>query len=401
MTYSLKSGLDILENKQLQKISGLKIGVLANPSAVNSNYSHVVDILSKDKGCQLIKLFAPEHGFYAAAQDMIPVDDTSSQQLQIVSLYGNTVDSLKPSEDDFDDIECLIVDLPDVGSRYYTYAQTLAFAMEVASQKSVKVLVLDRPNPIGGNIVEGADLHKECQSFCGLVPVPNRHGLTLGELGSLYKVGYSTPNCKRTSINCDLEIIRVENWKRSSFLDETNIPWVIPSPNMPTLDTAIVYPGTCLFEATKISEGRGTTKPFEVVGAPYIDGSKWATAAFQEGIEITGAVLRPLQFLPQFHKHKGEICGGVQIHVTDRNEFRPFRLALCLISSLKKLYPKDFAWRTDPYEFISDIQAIDLLYGSSSFRELVENGGNLNELTPEIEKFEEDYKKDRKDFLLY
>jgi uncharacterized protein YbbC (DUF1343 family) len=231
--------------------------------------------------------------------------------------------------------------------------------------------------------------------------VPNRHGLTLGELALLMNKGFGRGEDAIPALNCDLEVIGVKGWKRRLYFDETSLTWVSPSPNMPTLDTALVYPGACLFEGTTVSEGRGTTRPFEQFGAPYIDGFLWAEAVQQEGISLAGAALRPTSFLPQFHKYGGQVCHGLQVHVVDRSKFEPYRLCLALISSLAKLYPKDFSWRHETYEFVADLPAVDLLFGSSLFRETVNGGVDLSFVIKEMEEFERGFSKAREEFLLY
>ncbi len=397
------TGLDGLVEMQFSALRGARIGILANQATVDRNLRHAVDLIHERGSSKVLRLFAPEHGFRGELQDMASVGDSVDPytKLPVISLYGSTEESLTPRAEHFADLDALVVDLPDIGARYYTFAQSLCYAMKTAQQTGTKVIVLDRPNPIGGALFEGALLMKECRSFCGYAPVPNRHGMTLGELALLMKNGFGTGENAIPPCSCELEVIPAQGWKREMYIDETGLPWVIPSPNMPTVDTALVYPGTCLFEATTLSEGRGTTRPFETLGAPGIDGVRWAKAALEQGIPLDGAVLRPLTFMPKFSKHANQICGGVQLHVLNSKTFQPFRWSLALIASAAKIFPAQFAWRDAEYEFVKDVPAIDLLYGSSRFRELVGSRGNLSEIAGELESNEHWFGKARKEFLLY
>ena len=400
---SVTSGLERLLQSKLSLLKGARIAVLANQASVDSCYKHAVDLLHKELGSSLIRIFGPEHGFRGELQDMEGAEDSKDglTGLPVRSLYGSTEETLRPKTEDLQDIDILIADLPDIGSRYYTYAQTLGYAMQTAKQAGTKVLVADRPNPIGGEQIEGGTLLGSCRSFCGYAPVPQRHGLTFGELAKLMNEGFGEGEEAIPAIECELEVIKCEGWRRTDYFDQTGLPWVYPSPNMPTLDTAIIYPGSCLFEGTELSEGRGTTKPLEIFGAPYINGSHWADAVHEQGVPLSGAVLRPLSFIPKFQKHSGEVCGGVQLHVTDRKQFQPFRWGLSLISAAKQLYPDEFSWRTHTYEFLSAVPAIDLLYGSSRFREAVDSGEPLDGLTSELLAFENSFAEKRESLLLY
>ncbi len=396
------TGLDQLEAEDFSRFSGLRVGLLANQAAVNSSMTHALDICRASRSIKLIKLFAPEHGFFGALQDMAAVDHCiePGSKISLISLYGSTEESLVPKEEDLKDLDLLLVDLPDIGTRYYTFAQTLGYCMKVAARTGTKVAVLDRPNPLNGLDIEGAALESYCRSFCGYASIANRHGLTLGELACVMNRGFGEQSFRIDPLNCDLEIIPLSGWTRDMYFDQTGLPWVMPSPNMPTLDTALVYPGTCLFEATTVSEGRGCTRPFEIIGAPYIDGSLWAKETKLLGIGLEGASLRPLSFEPQFHKWAKITCGGLQIHVTDRRRFKPFRLGLALLYTLARLYPAEFALRPDAYEFVDKVPAIDLLFGSDGLRKTLFSG-ELKDLLEELSSFEAWYKQARKEFLLY
>ena len=403
----VSTGLDLLADEGFLRFKGMRTGLLANQAAVNCRLEHAAFLCHRSSNLSMLKLFAPEHGFWGRQQDMAAVgqDIDPSTKLPVISLYGTTKESLSPIKEDLADLDLLLVDLPDIGSRYYTFAQTLAYCMQTAAKTGTKIAVLDRPNPVNGNDIEGAWLEASCQSFCGYAPVANRHGLTLGELAQLMKTGFGEGSGKIAPINCDLEVVQLRGWNRKMYFDETELPWILPSPNMPTLETALVYPGTCLFEATNISEGRGTTRPFEIFGAPYINGELWQNEVVKLNLGLEGAALRPLNFLPQFHKWAQIPCGGLQIHITDRKVFKPFRLALALLITAAGLYPEHFALRSTTYEFIDSVPALDLLFGSSKLRSLLGLKSavkqEIGNLVSEISAFEQWYSATRKEFLLY
>ena len=400
---SVQTGLDLLAATNCAQLRGKRVGLLANQATVDSAFRHAADIIHESKACTLVRLFGPEHGFRGELQDMDTVAHGVDRYtgLPVVSLYGDSEETLSPSADQLTDLDVLVVDLPDIGARYYTFAHSLGYTMRVAAGTGTKILVLDRPNPIDGLSLEGAPLLKSCRSFCGYADIPNRHGLTLGEHAQLMNEGFGSGENVVPKLGADLEVLKAVGWQRSMYADQTGLPWVLPSPNMPTLDTAIIYPGSCLFEGTELSEARGTTKPLETFGAPYIDGKRWAAAALAEGLELNGAVLRPTSFLPKFQKHAEKVCGGVQIHITDRASFKPFRWCLALISAAKRLYPDEFRWRKQTFEFIDKVPAIDLLYGSAVFRELVDQGTSIASLETELQRCEKAFAESRKQFLLY
>lgn len=399
----VRSGLDVLVTRDFEPLRGAKIALLVNQSAVDSRFKHIIEHLHGRSDLTLRRILAPEHGLWGGPQDMEEVSSAVEPltKTEVISLYDGTEESLAPKEEHLHDIDVLVIDLPDIGSRYYTFAQTAALAMAVAGKTGTKVVVLDRPNPIDGVTIEGSPLKAKFRSFCGMIPAPQRHGLTLGELCIMYESGFGPAGDAYPACRCELEVIRVENWSRSKYLDEYNGTWVIPSPNMPRLETAIIYPGSCLFEGTLVSEARGTTQPLEIFGAPFIDGFAWREKTLQENFELQGATLRPTSFIPKFQKYSGQSCNGLQIHVTNRKTFQPFRWSLALISSLRKLYPSEFKWRTDTYEFINSIPAIDLLYGSDRFRTVVDSTGDLSSLEGEITEFERWFSSAREPYLLY
>ena len=351
---------------------GSRVGVVANPTAVDHNLQHLVDRLTGVEGCELRALFGPEHGIRGDAQDMVAVggDVDSRTGLPVHSLYGADEGSLVPSAQALADIDTLVFDIQDVGARYYTYVWTLVLTMRVCATHSVRVIVLDRPNPLGGVQCEGGGVADDYRSFVGLCSVPNRHGLTVGELARWMVA--------REGIDVELIVVPMTGWRREMFYDECGIPWVLPSPNMPTLDTAVVYPGMCLIEGSELSEGRGTTRPFELVGAPYIDGYDLACALRQES--LPGVSFRPVFFTPQFQKWAGELCGGVQLHVTERRSFLPYRTGVAILRHVRELYPDHFAWREKAYEFVSDRLAIDLLAGSTAVREGIDSGAAVADI---------------------
>lgn len=376
---------------------------MANQASRDKTGRHLVDLLQSSGSCRLTKLFSPEHGFESKAQDMEAVDDRADSKtgLKIVSLYGNSEDSLKPDPEDFSNLDILVAELPDIGTRYYTYAQTLAYCMETAGQTKTKIIVLDRPNPIGSDHIEGSHLLKACRSFCGIGPFANRHGMTIGELALMFQRGFGEGPDALEARNCDLEVVKVSGWKRSLYLDHTDIPWVNPSPNMQSLEAAIAYPGTCLFEATNLSEGRGTDSPFTQIGAPYVDPSIWIESIYSIGLPIGGVTFESTTFTPAFQKHAGQRCQGLLIRIQDRNSFQPYRCGIAMLIAAAKAFPRNFAWRSEPYEFKTDIHAIDLLCGSPALRNAIEDDLSIENLSQQMESFESWYKTARAEFLLY
>ena len=366
------AGLEVLVRDHLNTLENARVGLCCNHTAVDRDLRHAIDVLQA-AGVPLVRLFGPEHGVRATAQDMEGVGETTDpvSGLETVSLYGDSADSLHPSKESLADLDFLLFDIQDIGTRYYTYQATLGFIMEVAGTVDCKVIVLDRPNPIDGVTVEGNLVGQGFESFVGAYPIAIRHGMTVGELGH-----YFIQHC---GVRCDYEVIRCEGWDRREWFDAFDLPWVYPSPNMPILETAAIYPGMCLFEATTLSEGRGTTRPFHLVGAPWIDPQRFVTLA-EEGAEragLTGVGFRPAAFTPGFQKHAGVGCRGLEVHVFDRDRMNATLLGMVLVDAAYRCDPGGFGWRQEPYEFIDDVPAIDLLTGSPEFREAVENGGSI------------------------
>jgi uncharacterized protein YbbC (DUF1343 family) len=364
---AMKVGLDRLpEHERLvARLRGARVGLLAHPASVARDLRHAVDVLAA-VGVTPAVLFGPEHGYGGEAQDMIGVAGARDARTDapIVSLYGERFEDLTPAPEHLGAIDVLVIDLADVGSRYYTFVWTALLALRAAARAGVHVVVLDRPNPIGRSAatVEGATQRPGFLSFVGLEPVPVRHGLTVGEV----LARFAARDGLALGPDGALSIVGVEGLDEGALADAWDRPFVLPSPNMPTWQTALVYPGGCLVEGTNLSEGRGTTRPFEIVGAPFVDGRKLAADLAATG--LPGFVARPLTFQPTFHKHAGAICGGVQIHPTDAARFRPFATYVALVALARAQDPERFRFRTERYEYVDDIPAIDLLVGSADAR---------------------------------
>lgn len=362
-------------------MSRARLGVLAHPASVDRGIEHIGDVLARI-GVKPALFFGPEHGYGGEAQDMIDVPHARDKRTgaPIVSLYGDRYEDLSPKAEHLSSIDLLLIDLADVGARYYTFVWTALLAVRAAAKAGVPVVLLDRPNPLSGSrrAVEGRTQNEGYLSFVGLERVPIRHGLTVGELVSHFARREGIP------LGDALSVVAVEGWNRDAYADTWDRPFVIPSPNMPTCDTAIVYPGGCLLEGTNLSEGRGTTRPFEIVGAPWIDGHKLAHGLRASG--LSGFVARPITFRPTFQKHANTICGGVQIHVTDRAAFRPVATYTALITLARRQDPQAFQFRTERYEYIDTIPAIDLLTGSDEARLAMEAGDDARSIAEHVSK---------------
>lgn len=389
----VRTGLERLLDDPRAWLGSARVGLVANPTSVNRGLDHAVDLLHRSPAVDLRCLFGPEHGLRGSAQDMAAVADYTDPAtgLPVASLYGDTLASLSPTPEQLARLDVLLFDVQDVGARYYTYGATLALCMRAAAASGVKVVVLDRPNPIGGVAVEGGGLDEGLENFCGLYPAPQRHGMTLGELARLYNETFG--------IGCELDVAACEGWSRSAYYDQCGLPWVMPSPNMPTPDTALVYPGMCLLEGANLSEGRGTTRPFELFGAPFIDGPRLAEELRRH--DLPGVVFRPCVIEPAFHKFRGQRCGALQLHVSDRNAFEPYRTGLAVLVAVRKLWPESFAWREEPYEFRADVPAIDLLTGRAAVRQAIDEGAALEDVVRAASGGTELYDAGRGKALLY
>jgi uncharacterized protein YbbC (DUF1343 family) len=364
------TGLEVL-SADPAPIAGRRWALLANHAAVTAALDPARVVLSRAAGAPSL-LFAPEHGLDGVAQDMEAVADDHDglTGVPVRSLYGRSAQTLGPRAEDLRDLEVIVVDLPDIGSRCYTFAASMDALMAGCAETGVEVLVLDRPNPIGGVRREGGPVEAGFESFVSQIPTPVRHGLTLGEIALLLQ--------RDRYPRLGLGVVTCRSWRRSSWLDEAGLPWVPPSPNMPTLETAAIYPGLCLVEATTLSEGRGTTRPFHLVGAPWADAGATVAALRTRG--LPGIAFRATRFRPQFGKHAGRVCDGVEIHVTDRLALEPVALGLELVRAFHDLHPDAFAWRAEPYEFVSDVPALDLITGSPEARGCIEAGTTFNDL---------------------
>ncbi len=390
-TDTVWTGLDILEAEDFDFIRSARVGLLVNQASVNRKMIHAVDLLRRHPGVELCALFGPQHGLWGTTQDnMIEWQSFRDSRLGLPahSLYGQ---HRKPTPEMLRDIDHLIIDLPDIGSRYYTFAWTARLCLEACAGQNIPVTVLDRPNPIGGHMMEGPTLSREFRSFVGLYETPIRHAMTMGELLSMINT--------EEEIGCRLQVVPCRGWLRSSWFDETGLPWVLPSPNMPTLDTATVYPGGCLLEATNISEGRGTTRPFELVGAPFIE--SYRLADHLNNMALPGVYFRPASFEPTFHKFSGVTCGGVQVAVTCRDEFLPVQTYACLIYAIGELYPESFRWKEPPYEYEYEKMPIDILWGDDSLRMAVEKQTGLSLLSEKMESDIRAFRPLREKYLLY
>jgi len=408
----LRLGIEVFLEKHLDLVEGKRVGLITNPTGVNSRLETSIDLFYENPKINLVALYGPEHGVRGNAQagEYVPfyIDaryDIPEYSIPVFSLYGQ---SLKPAKGMFKDIDeymrsfdtqkagkvpedsmvesidVLVFDIQDVGTRIYTYVATMAYCMEASAENDIEFIVLDRPNPVNGIFLEGPLLeYPEYSSFVGLYPVPVRHGMTVGELASYFNDEFLEKKARLT-------VIPMQGWKRGMWYDETSLPWVIPSPNMPTLDTATVYPGQVFLEGTNVSEGRGTTRPFELFGAPWIDGSRLTRELNR--LNLPGVKFREAWFTPTFSKYEGELCGGAQIHIFDRNQYRSFATSLFIIKTIMDLYPADFKFHPEYF---------DKIMGTSKIREAIEEGTDVNEI---INSYKEDlnsFSKLREPYLLY
>jgi uncharacterized protein YbbC (DUF1343 family) len=381
----MKEGSTFLDNK--------RIGLLVNPTAIDEDYNHAVDLFAARVDMNVSALFGPEHGVRGDAQDMITVDGDRDARtgLPVFSLYGATEDTLTPTAEMLEHIDVLVYDVQDIGSRYYTFVWTMVLAMRACAKANKSFLVLDRPNPIGGVHVEGGPIAEGYDSFVGLVSCPSRHGLTAGEI-AVWRHAVE-------KLDLDLQVMTMRGWDRDTRYEHTGLPWVQPSPNMPTVDTALVYPGMCLVEGTELSEGRGTTRPFELAGAPHLD--SYDLAKRLTDMKLPGVRFRPATFTPQFQKHAKRACGGVQLHVDHPDLFRPYLTGIAFLKACHDQAPDQFQWREKAYEFVDKIPAIDLLTGGDAIRKGIEAGAALDELARPWPRYEGEFLDAREQFLLY
>ena len=368
LNHPVRTGLDVLVDEGFARLRGKRVAVLAHSASVDRNLVHLLD-RCREHDVKLVRLFGPEHGVFGDAQDMAHVEGHKDRRtgVDVVSLYGPTRESLFLQPKDLADVDVLLCDLQDVGARYYTFAYTVAFALRAAAGSATQVLVIDRPNPIDGIHVEGNVVDPRFGSFVGEYPLANRHGMTLGELCHFF-VDHDT-------LDVDLDVVWMQGWRREMRMADTGVPWVLPSPNMPTPETALVYPGGCLIEGTNMSEGRGTTRPFELTGMPGIaDAHDYVerVLALAGSRGLPGVTLRPCFFRPTFQKHGGSLCGGVQLHVDDADTFDSLHTSTAMLAAARTL--AGFDWRRTTYEYVSDRLAIDLLYGDDTTRLNLDKG---------------------------
>jgi uncharacterized protein YbbC (DUF1343 family) len=384
-------GVEKLCEGRADLIKGSRVGLVCNQASVDHELRHSADVLKSVEGSKLTTLFGPQHGIRGDVQDnMIETPHTRDVEtgLPVYSLYSET---REPTEEMLRDVDVLVCDLQDVGCRIYTFVYTIANCMRVASRLGKRLIVCDRPNPIGGVAVEGNLLESGFESFVGQFRLPTRHGMTAGELSKMFN--------EHWGIGCDLEVVTMDDWSRELWFDETDARWVLPSPNIPTLDSATVFPGTVHLEGTQVSEGRGTTRPFELVGAPYVEAGIFAGKL--ESIGLPGVRFRPTNFLPTFQKHAGVTCGGVQIHVLERLELRPVVTGLAVVKTCFELYGEDFRWKEPPYEYVFDKNPFDVISGTERLRISLERGDSLEDLERSWRVGLSEFEEARQKYLLY
>ena len=391
MVQPVQVGLEVLLQDVPQVMCDKRVGLICNQSAVNHAFAHAADLLHDHHAFKLTALFGPQHGIRGDVQDnMIETAHGIDRKtgLPVHSLYSET---REPTEKMLEDIDVLVFDMQDVGCRIYTFVYTLANCMRIAGRLGKPVVVCDRPNPINGVDTSGNILEPEYASFVGLFPLPTRHGMTVGELAQMFR--------DRFNVQCDLHIVPMVGWKRELWLDETDAPWVMPSPNMPTLDSATVFPGAVHFEGTQMSEGRGTTKPFELIGAPYINPDAYADRLTE--LELPGVIFRSCVFQPTFQKHAKVSCGGVQLHVVERARFDSVLAGIAMVKVAHDMYPGEFLWKEPPYEYVFDKNPFDVIAGTDKIREAIEQGVDLETIRQGWQAPLAEFEKIRTSHLLY
>jgi uncharacterized protein YbbC (DUF1343 family) len=375
-------------------LRGKHVGVVCNPASVDHRLRHIVDLVLADRDIHVEALFGPQHGFRSDVQDNMietPHAEYESGAARRVPLYSLYSDTREPTAQMLRGLETLVIDLQDIGTRIYTYMYTMANCMRAARKHGIKVVVCDRPNPIGGVEIEGITLEPGNESFVGQYPIPTRHGLTIGELARLFNEHFA--------IGADLEVVTMTGWRRSMYWDETGLPWVMPSPNIPTLDSALAFPGTVHLEGTNASEGRGTTRPFELIGAPWVKAEVFA--AKLNARNLPGVFFRPTVFEPTFQKHARVACGGCQIHVLERHAFKPVLTGIAIIEELRAADPKAFSWKRPPYEYENDKEPIDVIAGSPSFRHAIDAGERAEHIAAKWATSVREFKTLQQRFHLY
>ena len=388
----VKTGTDIFEKKWPKTLKGARAGLLVHPASVNRRFEHTVTRFLKSSKLELKTLFGPQHGIRGETQDnMVEWKGFRDKQtgLPVHSLYSNT---RKPEPPMLKNLDVMVIDIQDAGSRYYTFIWTMELCMQACHEMKKSLIVLDRPNPLGGVVIEGPVLDMAYSSFIGQRPLPVRHGMTTAEMGSYFKYEFYP--------SLDFHVILMQGWKRKQWFDEIGLPWVMPSPNMPSLATATVYPGMCLLEGTMLSEGRGTTRPFEIFGAPFIDPDILVREL--KTFKLPGVVFRPMYYQPTFQKHAGRLCGGAQIHVTNRERFKSFKTGVAVIKAARELYPEHFSWKEPPFEYKTDRMPIDILAGTDRLRKDIESGESLEHMEEWWKEQSREFQKNtRRKYLMY
>jgi len=387
----IRLGIEKLLDERASLPTGVRVGLVCNQASVNHELRHAADLIHECAEVNLTALFGPQHGIRGDVQDnMIETAHAIDREtgVPVYSLYSET---REPTEEMMSEVDIVVFDMQDVGCRIYTFVYTMANCMRAARKFGKKVIVCDRPNPIGGTQLSGNVLDPEFASFVGQFPLPTRHGMTVGELAGLFNHHFK--------IDCDLEVIPMEGWSREYWLDDTDAPWVLPSPNMPTVETATVFPGSVHFEGTQLSEGRGTTRPFEVIGAPYIVPEEYAEQLNSLG--LTGVYFRSCVFQPTFQKHAKVSCGGVQIHVTNREQFEPVITGVAMVKAAYDMYGDAFNWKLPPYEYVYDRNPFDVIAGTDEVRKAIERGDSLQRIEESWNEPLEAFKELRAEYLLY
>jgi uncharacterized protein YbbC (DUF1343 family) len=390
-TNKITLGIEALLDTKLDLVAGKRVGLVCNQASVDHDVTHAADLLFRHSEINLTTLFGPQHGIRGDVQDNMvetahDVDVLTGKP--VFSLYSET---REPTASMLENVDVLVIDLQDVGCRIYTFAYTMANCMRVARKLGKRVVVCDRPNPIGGERVEGNLLELGFESFVGQFPIPTRHGMTIGELAQMFNDLWK--------IGCELDVVRMDGWERETWFDQTDVPWVLPSPNMPSLDAATVFPGTVHLEGTNMSEGRGTTRPFELIGAPYVNA--WEFSSALNELNLPGVRFRAANFLPTFQKHAGSVCGGVQIHVFDREVFEPVITGVATVKLCRDLYGDGFDWKKEAYEYVFDRNPFDVISGTDRLRVSLESGESLHAIKASWQAGLNSFKRDRKPYLLY
>ncbi len=387
----IKLGVEVILKESHRFLKNRRVGLICNQASVDHRFNHAADLFFEGENINLQALFGPQHGIRGDVQDnMIETAHTIDKKtnLRIFSLYSET---REPTLEMLNDLDTLVFDLQDVGCRVYTFIYTMANAMKACAKFEKQMIVCDRPNPINGVDIEGNFVNDGFESFVGQYPISMRHGMTVGELARFFNEEFQ--------IGCDLSVVPMENWSREDFFDEIDAPWAMPSPNMPTVDTAIVFPATVFLEGTQISEGRGTTRPFEIIGAPFIDAEELADALTE--LKLPGIKFCATNFIPTFQKHANVSCGGVFIHVLDRGNYQPVLTGIALVKTIHDLYKNEFRWKEPPYEYVFDKNPFDVISGTDQIRKFIENGADVQTIKHYWENDVKSFRERREKYLLY